>query len=261
MDLAQYLHARLQHRGILLMTHLIVGYPSLEDNRRMLAAMADADVDLVELQMPFSEPIADGPAFARACQEALARHVTLDHYFELMSQSTAEHDFAHLMMGYYNIVLRCGPEAFCRRLASAGGEGCIVPDLPVEEYAELSAACAARGLHPIQLMAPTNRDARLELIGSHASGFVYAVARRGVTGRSSEVNQEVYDFLTRCRRYTGLPLGVGFGLGTAAHLRQLQGYAEIGIVGSALLRAWESGGEKEYRMLLDSLASAREPVV
>ncbi len=258
MDLAAYIRARLERRRILLMTHLIVGHPSLDANRRMLAAMAEADVDLVELQMPFSEPIADGPAFARACQEALARGLTLAQYFALLGESSARHPFPHLMMGYYNVIMRAGPGAFCARLAAAGGAGCIVPDLPVEECKALAAACQSRGLHLVQLMAPTNTDQRLAQIAAHASGFVYAVARRGVTGRSSEITEEVRAFLARCRRHTALPLGVGFGLNSAAHLRQLAGQAQIGIVGSALLGAWESGGEAGYRAFLEALAAGRQ---
>jgi tryptophan synthase alpha chain len=257
MDLAGYLRGRLERRPILLMTHLIVGYPSLDANRRMLAAMADADVDLVELQMPFSEPIADGPAFARACQQALAAGTCLAQYFALLAESAAQYPFAHLMMGYYNTIFRRGPDAFCQSLAAAGAAGCIVPDLPVDEYAELGAACRAQGLHPIQLMAPTSTDARLSRIGAQASGFVYVVARRGVTGRASDVNQEVFELLARCRRHTDLPLGVGFGLSSATHLERLRGHAQIGIVGSALLGAWEAGGEGQYRQLLLALGSGR----
>ena len=257
MNLTGYIRQRLKDRRLLLMTHLIVGYPSLDANRRMLEIMGEVGVDLVELQMPFSEPIADGALFARACQESLEAHTTLAHYFDLLSESAARHDFPHLMMGYYNVVLQCGEAPFSERLAAAGAAGLIIPDLPIEEYAGLHAACRQHGLSGIQLMAPTCSPQRLQTIGSHAEGFVYAVARKGVTGRESELGQGVLDFLSTCREYTDLPLGVGFGLRRAEHVRQLHGYVEIGIVGSALLIAWESGGEDAYRELLESLADAR----
>ncbi len=257
MNLAAHIRQRLHDRRILLMTHVIVGYPSLEINWQMLDAMAQADVDLVELQMPFSEPIADGPAFARACQQALENHTTLENYFELMDRSAARFPMVHLMMGYYNVVLQYGHEPFSARLAAAGAAGCIIPDLPLEEYGELLAALNERELQAVQLMTPTNTLRRLETIGKAAQGFVYAVARKGVTGRRSEFSPEVFEFLSTCRRYSDLPLGVGFGLQSEAHLRQLHGHADIGIVGSALLHAWESGGLEGYRKLLYQLAAAR----
>jgi len=256
-SLEAYLRQRLEERGILLMTHLIVGYPSLDDNRRMLEAMAEADVDLVELQMPFSEPMADGPTFVRANQEALAAGVNRDQYFDFMARSTAAHDFPHLMMGYYNTLYRMGHESFCQSLTQAGGRGYIVPDLPFEEYGDLFPLSEAADIDPILLMTPTNSAARLEELGQRARGMVYGVARRGVTGRATALEDETYEFVQRCRRATELPLALGFGLRTGGDLRRLLGSVEVGIVGSALLECWEQGGESGYGELLAELASAR----
>ena len=146
MSLTKYIRERLADRRILLMTHLIAGYPSLDDNRRMLDIMAECGVDLVELQMPFSEPIADGPAFARASQLALESHITLDRYFSLVQHAAGAFEFPVLMMGYYNIVFRQGHQEFCQRLSQAGGVGMIIPDLPVEEYGDLLSVCGETGL-------------------------------------------------------------------------------------------------------------------
>lgn len=258
MNLQAYIEKRLAEREVLLMTHLIAGFPSLEANWRMLEIMADVGVDLVELQMPFSEPVADGPVFARANQQALESGLTLVQYFELMQRSTAAFPFPHLLMGYYNTAFRLGHAPFCRRLADSGACGFILPDLPVEEYGDLEAASAEWEQTPIVLMTPTNTDQRLQQIGAQAQGFVYAVARKGVTGRQTALDDELYRFIARCRAATTLPLGVGFGLRSGADLRQLQGQAEIGIVGSALLEVWEREGEAGYAALLRDLAAGRD---
>ena len=257
-NLVSYMRDRLESRRILLMTHVIVGFPSIEANWRMLEIMQDAGVDMVELQMPFSEPIADGPSFARANQLAIDRGIRLDQYFELVGRASAAFDFPHLMMGYYNTVFRMGHAAFCQRLSASGAQGYIVPDLPFEEYDDLRALSQQSGLSPILLMTPTNASERLAAIGQHARGFVYAVARKGVTGKRTALDEGLGDFVTRCRRYTDLPLALGFGLRTGADVRQLQGTVEMAIVGSALLDAWEEGGETGYREFLRDLTSGRE---
>ena len=257
MDLSEYIRRRLETRKILLMTHVIAGYPSLEDNWRMLELMAEADVDLVELQMPFSEPVADGPTFVRANQIALERGFRLDEYFELVRRATECFDFPHLMMGYYNTVFRLGHENFCRRLQESGGAGFILPDLPLEEYGDLFELGEERGLNPVLLMTPTNTSQRLAELGRRATGFVYAVARRGVTGKKTALEPELYSFLDRCRSVTDVPLALGFGLQSGEDLRRINGIAEIGIVGSALLEKWEEGGESLYKPSLMELADSR----
>ena len=258
MNLQAYIEERLTERKVLLMTHLIAGFPSLEANWRMLEIMAEAEVDLVELQMPFSEPIADGPTFARANQQALESGLTLDQYFDLMQCATSAFAFPHLMMGYYNTAFRLGHGPFCRRLAASGACGFILPDLPVEECGDLWATGAECGQTPIVLMTPTNTDQRLQQIGAQAKGFVYAVARKGVTGSQTDLGEELQRFIARCRNVTDLPLGVGFGLRRREDLRQLQGQAEIGIVGSVLLEVWEREGAAGYAALLRDLAAGRE---
>lgn len=257
MNLQAYIGERLEERKVLLMTHLIAGYPSLEDNWRMLEIMGEVGVDLVELQMPFSEPVADGPTFARANQRALEGGITLAQYFDLLQRSTRQFAFPHLMMGYYNTAFRLGHTAYCDALAERGAVGYILPDLPFEEGEALFALSRQHQLHPIQLMTPTNTDARLAAIGRHAAGFVYVVARRGVTGSRTEIDRDLFSFVERCRRATEVPLALGFGLGSGADLKHLQGTVEIGIVGSQLLRVWEEDGEAAYADLLHDLGAGR----
>ena len=258
MNLTTYMQERLKARKILLMTHVIAGYPSLEANWQMLEIMQEVGVDMVELQMPFSEPIADGPMFARANQLALEQGMSLDQYFDLMERAVAAFDFPHLMMGYYNTVFHLGHEAFCARLEACGAAGFIVPDLPFEEHGDLRDLSAQHGLSPILLMAPTSTPARLADVGRHASGFVYAVARKGVTGTRTALDQSLDPFIGRCRQVTELPLGLGFGLQRGDDLRYLQGRVEMGIVGSALLQQWEEGGADLYRTFLEDLSSGRD---
>ena len=161
------------------------------------------------------------------------------------------------MMGYYNTAFRLGHGPFCQRLVDNGGCGYILPDLPIEEYGDLFTESAERELTSIMLMTPTNTDQRLAKIGAKASGFVYAVARKGVTGSHTDLGDELYQFIARCRQATDLPIGVGFGLRSGADLRQLHGQAEIGIVGSELLNTWQRDGEDGYRDLLQDLADGR----
>ncbi len=257
MNLRDYIRDRLGTRNILLMTHVIVGYPSLDANWRMLEAMERAGVDLVELQMPFSEPIADGPVFAHANQEALKQGLSTARYFDFMARATREFGFPHLMMGYYNTVFRLTHRTFCERLSGAGGAGFIVPDLPIEEYHDLTPLSEASGLTPVALFTPTNTDARLAEIGRHGRGFIYGVARRGVTGRRTDIKAGIDALVDRYRAATDLPLALGFGIAGGDDVRQLHGSCEIAIVGSALLEHWENGGEAGYAEFLDELQEAR----
>src|SRR3989441_4285816 len=221
----------------------------------MLEAMDAAGVDLVELQLPFSEPIADGPAFVRANQAAIQAGTSWHAYFDLMARAAKRFRFPLLFMGYHNSVFQMGAEGFCARLGAAGASGFIVADLPPEEATALNAAARAKDLDPILLMTPTNSPARLAEIGRQASGFVYCTARKGVTGRKTDLSQGVGAFLERCRAATPLPLGLGFGIKTAADVRELRGCADIAIVGTACLEVWEAHCEPGYRQFLNTLAA------
>jgi len=258
MQLIDYLRKRLEKRKILLMTHAVVGYPSLEDNWAMLEEMRDADVDLVELQMPFSEPTADGPLFVKANQEALRNGTKLHDYYKLMHRASESFEFPVLMMGYCNTAFSIGFQVFCQNLSSNGGKGFIIPDLPFEEYGPLFDYSIKYGLDPIMLCTPTNKEERLKKICSHGRGFIYCVARKGVTGKSTVFEQSTEDFLLQCRQFSDLPLALGFGLSKPEELRMLQGKAEIAIVGTALLKTWENDGESAFKKHLNLLADARD---
>jgi tryptophan synthase alpha chain len=250
-----HVRERLAKKRLLLMTHAVIGYPSLDASWAMLEAMDAAGVDLVELQLPFSEPIADGPAFVRANQVAIQAGTSWTAYFDLMARAAKRFRFHLLFMGYYNSVFQMGAERFCARLGAAGARGFIVADLPPEEARALNAAARAKDLDPILLMTPTNSPSRLAEISRQASGFVYCVARKGVTGRKTDLSQGVEALVARCRRATALPLAVGFGIKTPADVRELRGLADIAIVGTACLEAWEQRGPSGYGEFLKKLAA------
>lgn len=253
MALESYLRERLARKPLLVMTHVVCGYPSFEDNLRALEVMAEFDVDLVELQFPFSEPSADGPRFVRANQLAIEHGTHTRDCFAFMARAAQCFPFRLLMMGYYNTVFKMGQAAFIEQLAAAGGAGLIVPDLPLEESGELRRLAAERDLDPILLLAPTNTDARLAQLGTAARGFVYAVARKGVTGSKTAMDAELDSFIARCRRVTQVPVGVGFGVSSREDIEFLRGRADIAIIGTAALAAWEERGEAGLRAFLAEL--------
>ena len=253
--LETYVRERLKQKTMLLMTHAVVGCPSFDENMAMLEVMQRAGADLVELQLPFSEPIADGPIFVRANQQALDAGANWEQYFRFMERASKAFDFKILMMGYYNSIFQMGHEAFCACLAEHGASGFIVADLPPEEAGSLFAEAERFDLAPIVLMTPTNSMERLRQLGQYARGLVYCVARKGVTGAPTQIDQSLEAFIARCREATSVPLALGFGLRTGADLQQIRGQVDIATIGTALLEAWEQG-PAEYERLLREMAAA-----
>jgi tryptophan synthase alpha chain len=242
MVLESYLRKRLEEKGILLMTHIVLGFPSLAECERIVAEMVGAGVDLMELQIPFSEPIADGPVILHANQKALAAGTTVKQCLDFAAQVARAYDIPFLLMSYYNILHRYGVDGFVQAMATRGLRGAIVPDLPPEEGREYLGAMARRELDPILIFSPTSSDERLRYLGSVARGFVYCVARRGVTGAKTDFSEDLGAYLGRCRRATNLPLAVGFGLKTKADVDFLRGKAEIAVIGTQTIRLIESDG-------------------
>lgn len=230
-------------RPAMIMTHVVCGYPSFDANWKALEIMDSFGVDLVELQFPFSEPSADGPLFVKANQEAITNGVHVQDCFEFMAKVTAKFSFKVVMMGYYNTVFKTGHREFLKRLKAAGAYGFILPDLPIEEAGELHTIAKELDLSPIVLMTPTNSDERLAELANCADGFIYTVARKGVTGTNTSMNQEVSNFITRCRQFTDLPLAVGFGVSDADDVKFIGQHADIAVIGTAALKAWEENQE------------------
>jgi len=242
MQLSDHIRNTRREKPILLMTHLVLGYPSFEVNREVIAQMVENGVDLIEMQIPFSEPVADGPVIARACQDSLTGGTRVRQCLEFAAGITATHKIPFLFMTYYNILFKFGVEKFFAEAQRIGITGFIVPDLPPEEGAEFLALADKYNIAPILIYAPTSTDERMRELADHARGFIYCVARRGVTGRQTALTDAVESYLARCRQATDLPLAVGFGIANRADVEYLTGKADIAVIGTATIRLVEEKG-------------------
>jgi tryptophan synthase alpha chain len=223
------------------MPYLMTGFPERDSALELMPALEAAGADLFELGVPFSDPLADGATVQRAGERALANGVRLSFCIETVAALRARGVAAPIvMMGYYNPLLQYGLARFATDAAAAGADGLIVPDLPPEEAAECQAACRANGLDLILMITPTTTDERIAQITRLASGFIYCVSVTGVTGARRELWDGLPAFLDRVRRQTDLPLVVGFGISSAAHVRQVGQHAAGAIIGSAMVSAIEA---------------------
>lgn len=252
--LEQHIRQKLQNKPLLLMTHIVIGYPSFRESWALARSMVDAGVDLMELQIPFSEPMADGPVILKANQDALAAGATVAKCVEFARELAQQVPIPLLFMSYYNILFKQGVERFAGEMKRAGLSGAIVPDLPIEEGAEYAAAMAAEGLAAVRLFAPNTPEPRMRQLGEASSGMVYCVARKGVTGAKTDFSAELGDYLARARRATALPLAVGFGLKTRADVDFLRGKADIAIVGTESLRVLNESGVRAVGDFIKTLA-------
>ena len=242
MMLESYIRNRLEEKDILLMTHIVMGYPSFDASLRIIQIMVDAGVDLMELQIPFAEPTSDGPVIVRANQEALKGGVTLKDCFKFIEQVTRTFDIPFLIMSYYTIPFRFGLKRFVNNMSNCGLRGAIIPDLPPEEGRVYLDAMVDRDLAPILIFSPATSLERMGYIASAARGFIYCVARKGVTGENTNFAGKLTTFLTRCRQGTTLPLALGFGVKEKAHIDFLKGKADIAVIGSQTIRVMEQKG-------------------
>jgi tryptophan synthase alpha chain len=243
MDLATELNTRLQTKPILLMTHLVIGYPSLEVNREVIAQMAANGVDCIELQIPFSEPTADGPVILKANQQSLNNGTSVEDCFRFGQEMAAEFPSVRfLFMTYYNIVFKYGEEAFLQRTKDIGFCGTIVADLPPDEGESYLATSEKLGLAPIQFFTPTSTDERMREVAALAKGFIYCVARRGVTGKQTTFDDSLGTYLARCKEASTVPLAVGFGISSREDVAMLQGKADMAVIGTATIKLVDAEG-------------------
>ncbi len=232
---AAFARARAEGRPAL-MPYWSLGYPDAATSGRVLRALADAGADMIELGVPFSDPLADGPVVQHANQTALDRGITVRKCMDIARD--AQLRIPAFAMGYLNPVLAYGEAAYARDWRAAGASGLIVPDLPPEESAPLRGECAVNGMALVQFVAPTSTDRRIALSVKHASGFIYIVAVTGTTGARATLASGLRDYVLRVKaQANGLPVVVGFGISTAEHVREVGRYADGVIVASALLRA------------------------
>ncbi len=261
---AAFERARAERRAALI-PYLMAGDPSLERSAALAIAAARAGADIIELGVPFSDPIADGPVIQRAAQRALAQHTSLRQILEQVCDLRRTLATPIVLMSYYNPVFNLGPELFARSAAAAGVDGVIVPDLPPEESDALAAALEAAAIDLIFLAAPTSTRARLALIARRSRGFVYYVSLTGITGAQLPDLATVERPIGTIRRLTKTPVAVGFGIATAAQAAAVAGFADGVIVGSALVRRIEETGDDPNqigeieRMLRELAAAVKRP--
>jgi tryptophan synthase alpha chain len=252
--LEQHIRQKLRHKPLLLMTHIVIGYPSFRESWALARSMVEAGVDLMELQIPFSEPMADGPVILKANQEALASGATVAKCLEFARELAQQVPIPLLFMSYYNILFKHGVPRFAAEMKRSGLAGAIVPDLPLEEGAEYESAMAEQGLSAVRLFAPNTPDARMRLLAEAASGMVYCVARKGVTGAQTDFTTDLGEYLARARRATTLPLAVGFGLKNRADVDFVRGKVDVAIVGSESLRVLNESGVRAVGEFIKTLA-------
>ncbi|HWD06404.1 MAG TPA: tryptophan synthase subunit alpha [Amycolatopsis sp.] len=236
-----------------LVGYLPAGFPSIDASKDLIGATVDGGADLIEVGVPYSDPVMDGPTIQAAADEALANGFKLKRLFEVVESVSARGGKA-VVMTYWNPVHRYGVDRFSRDLASAGGLGMITPDLIPDEAAEWIEASNAHGLDRIFLVAPSSSEERLALTTAASSGFVYATAVMGVTGARDQVGVHAEDLVTRTRVHTDLPIGVGLGVRSGEQAAQVAAFADAVIVGSALVTAATNDGATGVRKLAAELA-------
>jgi tryptophan synthase alpha chain len=259
--------ARLRARGErALLPYFTAGDPSLADTRRLVIEAARRGADVVELGVPFSDPLADGPVIQRAGTRALAGGATVARVLETVAGLRAEIDVPIVLLTYYNPVLAFGLKAFARTAVEAGVDGAIVVDLPPEESDPLGAEAAAAGLDLVYMVAPTSTVARVRLIARKSRGFIYVVSLTGVTGERQQLPVDMATQIATIRRQTAIPVCVGFGISTPAQVATVGRVADGAAVGSAIVRLVESRAgsptlvEDVGKFIAELKAPLREPL-
>lgn len=219
-----------------IVAYLTAGDPDLATTKSIALAAIDAGADVIELGVPFSDPLADGPVIQRASERAVAKGTRLTDVLGLAKELRTERPACGLVIfSYLNPVVRLGMEKFCAAAAEAGADGVLLTDMIVEEAGEYLESMRVHGLAPIFLAAPTSPDARLKAIARASKGFVYAISRVGVTGTQQQVAGDASELVARLRQFTELPIAVGFGISNAAHVKAVGEFADAAIIGSALV--------------------------
>jgi tryptophan synthase alpha chain len=214
---------------------ITAGDPDLETTRELLIALARAGATIIELGVPFSDPMADGPVIQRASERALRHCFGIAEILAMTASVKQEIDVPIVLFSYFNPLLQYGTERLSREARGAGVDGVLVTDLVTEEAEEFDATLKSHDLNLIFLVAPTSTDARLRLVAERASGFIYAVSRAGVTGARAEVSSDAERLVARVRKVSKLPVAVGFGISTASQVAETWRYADAAVVGSALV--------------------------
>jgi tryptophan synthase alpha chain len=235
-----------------LVVYVTCGDPGLAASRHIVLAAIDAGADVIELGVPFSDPLADGPVIQRASDRAVRAGVTLEDVMTLAHEVKRQRPAARLVIfSYVNPVMRFGLERFARAAVAAGVDGALLTDMTVEESSEYSRLMHQHGLATIFLAAPTSTDVRLRKIAAASTGFIYAVSRTGITGthQQADLKGETEVLVRRIRRFSALPVAVGFGISTPEHFREVGRFADAAVVGSAVVRLIEENPGREAEVV------------
>lgn len=223
-----------------LVVYLTTGDPDVDATRNIAIQAIDAGADVIELGVPFSDPLADGPVIQRASERAVARHTRMTDVLRVAREIRAARSAAGLVIfTYLNPILRYGLARFVDDAAAAGADGVLVTDMIVEEAGEYLAEMERANLAPVFLAAPTSPDDRLEEIAKHSKGFIYAISRVGITGKQQSLTADAEALVSRIRRWSRLPVAVGFGISNAEHVARLAEFADAAVVGSAIVELIE----------------------
>lgn len=233
-----------ESKEIGLMTHAVLGYPTMKICLDIINTLISNGSDFLELQIPFSDPVADGETIMKACEAALKNGTNTDKTFHLISKLTNRTNVPVLIMAYYNTVFRYGIDKFCCRASKLKASGLIVPDIPQDEEPseKFITTCFKYDLYPIRIVSPSSSRQRLRANVPFAKGFVYCISHFGVTGSQVIIDGELFNYIERVKQVIRLPVAVGFGIERREQLEKLRGIVDIAIVGSAIIKNYNDGG-------------------
>jgi len=249
--------ARANHTALI--PYITIGYPSVETTLKVVPLLASSGCDIIELGIPFSDPLADGATIQRASYQALRQGVTSKVCFEVAQELRRQVEIPLVFMTYYNPVLTFGLEQFCSKCAKVGIDGLIIPDLPPEEGQDLEQSTRRHGLDIIYLLSPASTEERIKLVANRSSGFIYLVSLTGVTGARDKLPEELESFVARVKERTEKPLCVGFGVSTPEQARRIANVADGVIVGSRIIQLMEE--DTAFSSLKAFASSLREALV
>jgi tryptophan synthase alpha chain len=238
-----------------LVVYVTCGDPDLATTRAIVLAAIEAGADVIELGVPFSDPVADGPVIQRASERALQHGTNLAGVLDIARQIRSQSTAGLIVFSYLNPILQFGLDKFCSVAAAAGVDGALVTDLPVEEAGEYLRAMKAHKLAPVFLAAPTSPDQRLRDIAKRSRGFIYAISRTGITGTRQEVAGDARSLVERLRAHTKLPIAVGFGVSTPEQFAEIGSFADAAVIGSAIVQRIEQNPGREAAAVSEFLSS------
>src|SRR3989344_399667 len=224
-------------KSIGLMTHVVVGYPNLRANEQLIQALVLGGSDFVELQIPFSDPLADGPLIMQANEIALKQHVNVKDVFKLLNKCKKKYDIPFLLMGYFNSLYSYGVRRFCEEAKKNGASGLIIPDIPPEEEHQENFLyyCFKNDLYAIRVLSPASTSKRVKINLNYAKGFLYLVRGYGVTGSSIKMDKRLKTLASNLKKNSSLPLALGFGIAKSKDIDDVRDFADIVVVGSAII--------------------------